>query len=1592
MTEQTVTLRIVGENGKLVATVRSSRAELDSLGKSAVGAGQQAQVGARGIDQVGNAAERTQRRVGLLGGALGQLKGLIGGYLGVQGVRELSRAADSYSDIVGKLKQATNGERALAQAKADTYRIAQQTYQSLDATVTLYSRSAQGLAQYNVSQAKVAELTQTINRGLLISRATGAESASAILQLSQAMGAGALRGEEFNAVNEAAPRLMQLLADSMGVPRGALKDLAADGKITIDVLLKAFTGAQAAKLAAEASQVPLTIGRAWQLAKNEMLRYIGESDQAAGTSAQIAQGIKAIGQYLPAIVSGMVTAAKIASAYYLTVIVLPRAWDLASTAVVRHRAALAAMGLTMTSGIGASTAASLKSIGIIRAAGGAMLALFAGWQIGKWLRENFIEARLFGIAFVRGMLTGWEELKQSALIAWAGIKAGFVGAINIMRNSLADFVAFNANLAQLLPDFMGGDAAVAGLQSLESALRPTTSAADDLAQSIAAINAETRRNRDQIDAVTSDMADFEIAQQMVKSATDDAGAAAGDQELKLNSLGKASKKSGDELKRLMEAQRAFARENDSMAAELAGPLAQANLAYKEGVEQAQEALAKGETIYAEAIEREQLLAEQKRRTIAELEREADVLGRVSADYEEQIYLSGLSARERRIEEQVIRAVADAEEVSNRQRNESLKLTKEQISDLRDYLSESQGLIEFNESQQQQAQEFAGTWTNAIGSVSAAFGDWFARGLKGGKDFVDSLKQIFQRWLADVITMIAKAQLGKALSSWGGQFSSFFSSMASSGGGGAGGSGGGGFFSQLVGTVFKSYMGGGSGGSGGFASAGTGGGMWTQLLQNYAPTIAGWLGLGGSAAASLGAYGSMLTTAGTGWAGAYGAGTAALAPGAGVYAAGAGGGAVTASSAGSGAAAGIGAVGWIAAIVAGMYMNSQWYKEGWRVDGQTKEIRDATIKSGFLPAMLDTQAVVWADKFLQALGVNGKWAAIISGSAGMARAWGFKKPELRGTGFEGGVGFNGTDARNYADIHQKGGWFRSDKNWTEYGQLSSGIEQAFMYGAGIVKERALDMAKMVGINIDQALAGVRIDLGKRELSKNAEEAKKQIEAAVSEIMERLSGEAIKVLGFERILSNTFSATDTMAALSTAIGLVSGSAEDLGRALTDLEKENIARAVEYFQDGAMKTGSSLVDEVQRVVGLLGNYSALISGVDAQLKTSGLNEYQRAQLDIETNYRNQVKQANELAKALGLTGARSEDLAKIEQLRALRMGTLQTEMERQKNSLLQDLSLSGYSPLTDAQKLEEAMTQLRAAVASGDLSGAQNLSQSALGFGRNLFASGQDYNSLYNQVTGLVGGMKMPGLDDLGATDMGDLADILLGLPEQIARAMFNLLYNPTTTIAPPPVAPPVLPPGGGGRGGGGGGGLDGDGRCVTETSYMGDGTLASDTQVGDVHLCHVPCDGFEPHALESKSDRVLVPCVRLHLAGGGSWSGSRTTPFNFVSATEDLQGDEWAYAPDMADELVITQRGGRIDIEVVTWVEDIGLQWVIPQSFGGRSFPAGDTPDVLVFSHNAAKGGGGGDFSALMSAMTQVASNTAELVSAQRSSEMRSALNA
>lgn len=623
--------------------------------------------------------------------------------------------------------------------------------------------------------------------------------------------------------------------------------------------------------------------------------------------------------------------------------------------------------------------------------------------------------------------------------------------------------------------------------------------------------------------------------------------------------------------------------------------------------------------------------------------------------------------------------------------------------------------------------WAGVVVNGVSDAADAMADFVAGGMRDFDNLWDELKDAAKRGLRDLAREFLQQKLVIPIQT------QILNGMSGQGGG----------------LNLQSLMGlfGGNGSAAGGQSVSTVAGLLSKGQ--------GLFGFGrsaGAAAGTLTGFGdvtSMAGMTGSSFSGLIGGGSAGAGAGAGVGAAGS-------------AAAAVPIIGW---IVAGMMKNAQLFDQGWNIaNGESWAGKIATAG-----------AVGLADKGFRALGFNDKVASILSGSSIHAKLFGRQSPKVTGQGITGSYGFGGFDGQNYADIKAKGGLFRSDKKWTQFGALDPGIDRTFDMAARQVRGAATDLAKQLGVDLTQKLGSVKVDLGKLQLSADSTEAKAQLEAYLSDMTNRLYTEAVKAAGFGGQLDGYFESADVFTALSASIALAVGNADELGRALNGLEVERVNKAVDYFQDLASVAGTDLATQVEKVTGLLGNYASLMADVSTQLMTANLTQYQSQALSIERTYRQQVKSANDYAKALGLSGARAEDLAKIEALRATNMGKLQAQIDKDKKATQYGLSISDLSPLTDQEKLGEAMKELERAVSGGDTSAAQAAAQAALGFGRNLYASGQDYNSLYGRVTGLIDGMKVGDLNTDDGTSMGALADAIEALPDNFSRAVFDLVVN-------------------------------------------------------------------------------------------------------------------------------------------------------------------------------------------------------------------------
>ena len=232
----------------------------------------------RGFDGTTRAINNTERSMSSLSGVAVALSAALS-------VKQVSEYADAWATVNNKLANSLRPNEQLADVTERVFNITQQTRSSLDATASLYARLERATRQYGTSAEDLAKLTTIINQGFVVSGATAQEAENAIIQLSQGLASGALRGEEFNSVNEQGNRLIVALADSMGVSIGQMRNMAAQGKLTTDVVVNGLLS-QGAVIGKEFANTTKTISQALQVAGNNITKFFGENSTVK-TSAGI---------------------------------------------------------------------------------------------------------------------------------------------------------------------------------------------------------------------------------------------------------------------------------------------------------------------------------------------------------------------------------------------------------------------------------------------------------------------------------------------------------------------------------------------------------------------------------------------------------------------------------------------------------------------------------------------------------------------------------------------------------------------------------------------------------------------------------------------------------------------------------------------------------------------------------------------------------------------------------------------------------------------------------------------------------------------------------------------------------------------------------------------------------------------------------------------------------------------------------------------------------------------------------------------------------------------------------------------------------
>src|SRR5690606_31375810 len=363
-------------------------------------------------------------------------KALAGIVTGVA-VREVTRMADTWSDLTSRVRLAIKPHQDANEVMRRLSSIARQTYSSLELTAEAYTRNAMTLNALGKSTAEQLDYTQALNNALVVS---GAKTERAIMvqnSLSKALAEGTLRGRELNNVLSYGGRIAELLADELGVNVTELRALSAEGKITGDVLFNSLVK-NMQKLTDEAASMPATIGDAFTLMRNAVLQTVGVFDQQNKLSETFAEKLIVVADNMGKVIKAAVALGAVMAGLWATK-VTAQAINFTTLLVAQgiQYAKNTTLAAAWAAANGAGILASIKSIGLLNIALGGIAATIAGLKIGAWLREQFVEVELAGIALVEGLLVGWERIKQGAQIAGAAIVLAWETALGIMGDAWA---------------------------------------------------------------------------------------------------------------------------------------------------------------------------------------------------------------------------------------------------------------------------------------------------------------------------------------------------------------------------------------------------------------------------------------------------------------------------------------------------------------------------------------------------------------------------------------------------------------------------------------------------------------------------------------------------------------------------------------------------------------------------------------------------------------------------------------------------------------------------------------------------------------------------------------------------------------------------------------------------------------------------------------------------------------------------------------------------------------------------------------------------------------------------------------------------
>lgn len=221
-------------------------------------------------DEQGRFTRSIQESAGEANELLNIIKGVVAAYVSIQSVGKVLNISDELVQTTARIDMMNDGLQTTEELTRMIYAAAQDSRGSFNDMADVVARFGNNAKDAFSSSAEVVAFVDLVQKQMTIAGASSTEASNAMLQLSQALGSGVLRGDELNSIFEQAPNLIRCIADYLDVPIGSIREMASEGQLTADIVKNAIF-ASADDINTKFEAMPMTFGQLWQAFQNDAL-------------------------------------------------------------------------------------------------------------------------------------------------------------------------------------------------------------------------------------------------------------------------------------------------------------------------------------------------------------------------------------------------------------------------------------------------------------------------------------------------------------------------------------------------------------------------------------------------------------------------------------------------------------------------------------------------------------------------------------------------------------------------------------------------------------------------------------------------------------------------------------------------------------------------------------------------------------------------------------------------------------------------------------------------------------------------------------------------------------------------------------------------------------------------------------------------------------------------------------------------------------------------------------------------------------------------------------------------------------------------